>query len=55
MRTVYDLWVFAPQGMYVIASTWRSDYATDLLSELLKDIDTGTGSRWTGACMWREV
>jgi hypothetical protein len=54
MRTVYDIIVFNPQRT-VVACTWRSDYATNLLSELTKANCPDTMNQWTGAAMWREL
>jgi hypothetical protein len=53
MRTVYDISIFNPEKT-VVACTWRSDYATDLLDMLTTEHCPDTG-RWTGMAMWREV
>lgn len=54
MRTVFDIIVFTPQRT-VVACTWRSDYATDILSEMTKAHCPNTTNRWLGAIMWREL
>lgn len=51
---MYDIIVFNPQRT-VVACTWRSDYATNLLSELTKAHRPDTMNQWTGAAMWREL
>lgn len=51
---MYDIIVFTPQRT-VVACTWRSDYATNLLSELTKAHRPDTMNQWTGAAMWREL
>lgn len=66
MRTVYDIWVFTPQGRSIVACTWRSDYVDFLFDELVHKPDIANinnnvininniQSRWTGAAMWREI
>lgn len=54
MKTVYDIFVFSPEKT-LVACTWRSDFATDLLDQMVRQHCEGATSRWTGAAMWREV
>lgn len=54
MRTVYDIIVFTPEKI-VVACTWRSDYATNLVDAMTRQHCPDATNRWTGAAMWREI
>ena len=54
MKTVYDIFIFSPEKT-IVACTWRSDYATDLLSKMTTEHCPDAINRWTGGAMWREV
>ena len=54
MKTVYDIFIFSPDKT-IVACTWRSDYATDLLDRMTSEHCPNTDDRWTGAAVWREV
>jgi hypothetical protein len=54
MKTVYDIFIFNPDKT-LVACTWRSDYATDLVDKLTNEHCPDIRNGWTGGAMWREI
>jgi hypothetical protein len=54
MKTVYDIFILNPNKT-LVACTWRSDYAIDLLDKMTTEHCSDTCDRWTGGAIWREV
>lgn len=53
-RTVYDIIVFIPERK-IVACTWRSDYASSLLSDMCIEHCGDKSNTWQGTASWREI
>mgnify|MGYP003527302277 FL=1 len=53
---VYDIIVFTPSGESKhVATTWRCDYASFLLDEMIRQFGCDVAGKWSGTARWREL